>query len=89
MQGSYWDKISRMIKQYGKTKAIPLKLIFRSMQEEGVFPHDWKKTMKFQFAKGTPLSVSLASFQAIHVLLHSCQLRMKSTKVLIVIRHTM
>ena len=33
------------------------------------------------------LSVSLASFQAIHVLLSSWQLRMKSTKVLIVIRH--
>ena len=40
-----WDKISiRMIKLYGKTIAIPLKLIFRSMLEEGVFPDDWKKS---------------------------------------------
>ena len=38
-----WDKISiRMIKL--KTTAIPLKLIFRSMLEEGVFPDDWKKS---------------------------------------------
>ena len=39
-----WDKISiRMIKLCGKTTAIPLKLIFRSMLE-GVFPDDWKKS---------------------------------------------
>ena len=41
-----WDKISiRMIKLCGKTIAIPLKLIFRSMLQEGVFPDDWKKAM--------------------------------------------
>ena len=34
------------------------------------------------------LIVKLASFRVIHVLLSSCKLRMKSTKVLIVIRHT-
>ena len=40
-----WDKISiRMIKLCGKTIAIPLKLIFRSMLEESVFPDDWKKS---------------------------------------------
>ena len=36
-----WDNISiRMIKLCGKAIAIPLKLIFRSMLEEGVFPDD-------------------------------------------------
>ena len=41
-----WDRISiRMIKLCGKTVAIPLKLIFRSMLEEGVFPDKWKKSM--------------------------------------------
>ena len=41
-----WDRISiRMIKLCGKTVAIPLKLIFRSMLEEGVFPDKWKKAM--------------------------------------------
>ena len=40
-----WDKISsRMIKLCGKTIAIPLKLIFRSILEESVFPDDWKKS---------------------------------------------
>ena len=40
-----WDNISiRMIKLWGKAIAIPLKLIFRSMLEEGVFPDDWKKS---------------------------------------------
>ena len=42
-----WHKmLIRMIKRCGKTIAIPLKLMFRSMLEEGVFPQDWgKKTM--------------------------------------------
>ena len=45
MQVNEWDKMSiRMIKLCGKTIAIPLKLIFQSMLEEGVFPNDWKKT---------------------------------------------
>ena len=40
-----WDKISiRMIKLCGKTIAIPLKLVFRSMLEEGVLPDDWEKS---------------------------------------------
>ena len=40
-----WDKISiRMTKLCGKTIAIPLKLIFRSILEESVFPDDWKKS---------------------------------------------
>ena len=33
-----------MIKLCGKTIAIPLKLIFRSMIKEGVFSNDWKKS---------------------------------------------
>ena len=43
--------------------------------------------MKREHLPSYSLSVSLASFQAILVLLNSCQLRMKSTKVLILIRH--
>ena len=39
-----WDKISiTMIKLCGKTVALPLKLILRSMLEEGVFPTTGKK----------------------------------------------
>ena len=105
-----------MIKVCGKTIAIPLKLIFRSMLEESVFPNDWKKSNVVQIHKRNSqnlikncqpisflpifskvfdlylvpcsiilyktnfsLSVSLASFQVIHVLLNSCQLRMKLT----------
>ena len=40
-----WDKTSiRMMKLCGKTIAIPLKMIFRSMLEKGVFSNDWKKS---------------------------------------------
>ena len=40
-----WDKIwIRMIKLCCKTIAIPLKLMFRSVLEEGVFLDDWKKS---------------------------------------------
>ena len=39
-----WDNISiRMIKLCGITISILLKLIFKSMLEEGIFPNDWKK----------------------------------------------
>ena len=108
-----------MIKLSGKTIADPLKLIFRSMLEEGVFHYDWKKSnvvpihkrdsknliknidlsalflFSAKFLKDLhackttySLNVSLASFMAIHVLLNSCQLRKKSTKILIVICKT-
>ena len=42
-----WDKIwiIRIIVLCDKIIAIPLKLIFRSILEEGVFPDDWKKAM--------------------------------------------
>ena len=33
-----------MINLCGKTVAVPLKLIFRLMLEEGVFPDDWKNS---------------------------------------------
>ena len=41
-----WDKISiTMINLCGKTIAILLKLIYRSILEEGAFPDDWKKAI--------------------------------------------
>ena len=33
-----------MIKLCGKTTTVSLKLIFRSMLQEGDFPDDWKKS---------------------------------------------
>ena len=39
-----WDQLSiRMIKTCGDSITFPLKLIFKSMINEGVFPDDWKK----------------------------------------------
>ena len=40
-----------MIKLCDKTIAIPLKLIFRSILEEGVFSDDWKKSNVVQIHK--------------------------------------
>ena len=40
-----WDQLSiRMIKTCGDAITFPLKLIFKSMINEGVFSDDWKKT---------------------------------------------
>ena len=40
-----WDQLSiRMIKTCGDAITFPLKLIFQSMINEGVFPNDWKKS---------------------------------------------
>ena len=40
-----WDKLSiRMITTCGGSITFPLKLIFKSMINEGVFPNDWKKS---------------------------------------------
>ena len=115
-----WDKISIwMITLCGKTMAIPLKLIFRSMLEQvvlGMLFQSTKETIKtwlkiidfsvfFLFSvkvskdlylipcsiilykTNYSLRVNLASFQAIRMLFSSYQLRMKSTKYLIVIHH--
>ena len=39
-----WDNISiRMVKLCGKSIALPLRLIFRSILNDGIFPEDWKK----------------------------------------------
>ena len=40
-----WDQLSiRMIKICGDSIIFPLKLIFKSMINEGLFPDDWKKS---------------------------------------------
>ena len=40
-----WDQLSiRMIKTCGDAITFPLKLIFKSMINKGVFPDDWKKS---------------------------------------------
>ena len=42
-----WDQLStRMIKTCGDAITFPLKLIFKSMINEGVLPDDWKKSEK-------------------------------------------
>ena len=40
-----WDKLSiRMIKTWGNSITFSLKLIFKSIVIEGVFPEDWKQS---------------------------------------------
>ena len=39
----WYKMLIRIIKRCGKTIAFPLKLMFRSMLEEDVFPQDWGK----------------------------------------------
>ena len=40
-----WDDISiRMIQACGKSITLPLKLLFKTILEEGTFPEDWKKS---------------------------------------------
>ena len=40
-----WDHLSiRMIKACGNSISLPLKLMFKSMINEVVFPKDWKKS---------------------------------------------
>ena len=41
----------RMIKPCGNSISSPLKLIFKSMINEGVFPKDWKKSNVVQIHK--------------------------------------
>ena len=47
-----WDDISiRMIQLCGKSIALPLKLLFKTILEEGTFPGDWKKVILYQHTK--------------------------------------
>ena len=40
-----WDDISiRMIQACGKSIALPLKFLFKTILEEGTFPEDWEKS---------------------------------------------
>ena len=40
-----WDDISiQMVQSCGKSIALPLKLVFKTILEEGTFPEDWKKS---------------------------------------------
>ena len=49
-----WDNISiRMIKHCGKSIALPLRLIFQSILNDGVFPDDWKKLISSHVIKRT------------------------------------
>ena len=44
-----WDDISiRMIQLCGKSIALPIKLLFKTVFEEGTFPEDWKKVVPIQ-----------------------------------------
>ena len=49
-----WDDISiQMIQLCGNSIALPLKLLFKTVLEEGTFPDDWKKVM-YQYTKKSP-----------------------------------
>ena len=40
-----WDDISiRMMQACGKSIALPLKLLFKTILEEGIFPENWEKS---------------------------------------------
>ena len=40
-----------MIQSCGKSIALPLKLLFKTILEEGTFPVDWKRVMLYQHTK--------------------------------------
>ena len=40
-----------MIQSCGKSIALPLKLLFKTILEEGTFPQDWKRVMLYQHTK--------------------------------------
>ena len=49
-----WDDLSIWMTQLcGKSIALPLKLLFKAILEEGTFPEDWKKIM-YQYTKKSP-----------------------------------
>ena len=44
-KGHWWDwLLIRMIKACGNSISLPMKVIFKSMTNEGVLPEDWKKS---------------------------------------------
>ena len=63
-----WDQSSiRMIKTCGSAIkfSFPLKLIFKSMINEGVFPDDWKKSNVVLFIKkNKKISLKIIDLQA-------------------------
>ena len=61
-----WDQLSiRMIKTCGDTITFQLKLIFKSMINEGVFPDDWKKSNVVLFIKkNKKISLKIIDLQA-------------------------
>ena len=50
-----WDQLTiKMIKACGKSISLTLKLIFKSVINEGVFPKDWKKSNVVPIHKKEP-----------------------------------
>ena len=53
-----WDISTGMIQLCGKSIALPLYLIFKTILEEGTFLEDWKKVMLCQYTKKSLIIVS-------------------------------
>ena len=64
-----WDNISiRMIKLCGKAIVDPLRILFLSFLEEGVYPDDWKKSNVVTIHKKESKNL-IKNYRAISVLL--------------------
>ena len=64
-----WDNISiRMIKLCGKAIVDPLRILFLSFLEEGVYPDDWKKSKVVPIHKKESKNL-IKNYRAISVLL--------------------
>ena len=64
-----WDNISiRMIKLCGKAIVDPLRILFLSFLEEGVYPDDWKKSNVVPIHKKESKNL-IKNYRAISVLL--------------------
>ena len=64
-----WDNISiRMIKLCGKAIVDPLRILFLSFLEEGVYPDDWKKSNVVPIHKKESTNL-IKNYRAISVLL--------------------
>ena len=64
-----WDNISiRMIKLCGKAIVDPLRILFLSFLEEGVYPDDWKKSNVVPIHKKECKNL-IKNYRAISVLL--------------------